>query len=172
MRRVDGMGDVYHSFGVVRPEDVSGLSGLEILQRMVDGRLPQAPMAGLLGAWLCEVGEGFAAFEGEPSFSLLNPLGTVHGGWALALIDSATACAGQTTLPAGVSYVTLETRASFVRPILPGTGLCRAEARTISAGRTVITSDARVTGPDGTLLAHGTSTLLVRAISRPVTPER
>ena len=43
--------------------------------------------------WIVEVGEGFAAFEGEPGGHILNPMGTVHGGWTMTLIDSVTACA-------------------------------------------------------------------------------
>jgi uncharacterized protein (TIGR00369 family) len=153
--------------GLVSPADIAGLSGLEILRAMAEGRLPQAPMARRLEAWLCEVAEGFAAFEGEPTTDVLNPMGTVHGGWALALIDSACACAAQTLLPTGVGFATLETHASFVRPILPGMGRCRTEARTLSQGRSVITAQANVLGPDGTLLAHGTSTIMIRPSAMP-----
>ena len=40
-------------------------------------------------------------------------------------------------------------------------GVYRCEAKLLSRGRQIITSDATVTGPDGKLYAHGTSTLLV-----------
>jgi uncharacterized protein (TIGR00369 family) len=85
----------------------------------------------------------------------------VHGGWALTLIDSVTGCAGHSLLPAGVGYTTIETKGNFVRPIGKDTGRVRAEGRVISPGRQVITAEARITGPDGKVLAHGTSTLLV-----------
>jgi uncharacterized protein (TIGR00369 family) len=113
--------------------------------------------------WLVEVGEGFAAFEGEPGRALLNPMGGVHGGWALTLIDSVAACAGHSLLPAGRAYTTVETKGNFSRPITPRTGRVRAEARVVAQGRQIISAEARLTGPDGKTLAHGTSTILVLA---------
>ena len=148
-------------YGVAGPEQWAKLSGRELLQAIVDGRLPQAPISEALGFWIVEVGEGFAAFEGQTGPNLRNPAGGVHGGWALTLIDSVTGCAGHSLLPAGVGYTTIETKGNFVRPIGKDTGRVRAEGRVISPGRQVITAEALITGPDGKVLAHGTSTLLV-----------
>jgi uncharacterized protein (TIGR00369 family) len=128
---------------------------------MADGRLPAPPIAETLNFWLTEVGDGFAVFEGDTSERLLNPMGIVHGGWALTLIDSAAGCAGQTLLPAGSRYATVETKVNFSRAIRKDTGRVRAEARAVSNGRQIISVEARVLGPAGLVLAHGTSTLLV-----------
>src|SRR5262245_23559052 len=103
----------------VTPKDIAAMSGLEALQAMVEGRFPPPSITLTMGFRLVAVEHGFAAFEGEPSDKLLNPLGAVHGGWALTLIDSACGAAGHTTLPPGVGYGTLETKANFVRPIAP-----------------------------------------------------
>lgn len=149
------------AYGLAGREDWARLSGRELLQAIVDGKLPQAPISQGLNFWIVEVGEGFAAFEGDPGAHLLNPAGGVHGGWALTLIDSAAGCAGHTLLPAGTGYTTLETKGNFVRPIAKNTGRVRCEGRVVSPGRQIITAEARVTGPDGKVLAHGTSTLLV-----------
>ena len=97
-------------------------------------------MARTLSFRLVEIGDGFAVFEGDAGEHLLNPLGVVHGGWALTLIDSATGCAGQTVLPAGVSYTTIETKANFSRPITKETGRVRAEGRVVGRGRRIISS--------------------------------
>ena len=80
-------------------------------------------------------------FEGEAGEHLLNPLGVVHGGWALTLIDSATGCAGQTILPAGISYTTIETKANFSRPITKDTGRVRRKGG--SSGAAGASSPAR-----------------------------
>jgi len=52
---------------------------------------------------------------------------------------------------------------NFSRPILPDTGRVRAEGRIISQGRQIISAQAQVTGKDGKVLAHGTSTIMVLA---------
>ena len=146
---------------MTRLADFAGLSGLETMRRLIAGEFSAPSIAGTLGFRLVEVEEGRAVFEGEPSERVLNPLGIVHGGWALTLIDSCTGCAAHTTLPAGVGYTTVETKANFVRAITPQTGLVRAEGRVVSAGRTIITAEGKITDAKGRLLAHGTSTLIV-----------
>jgi uncharacterized protein (TIGR00369 family) len=118
-------------------------------------------MAKTLAFDLIEVGDGVVVFQGEPSEALLNPMGAVHGGWALTLIDSATGCAAMSLLPAGGAYTTLEIKVNFTRPILKDTGPVRADARVISRGRRVITAEAYVRDSRDRLLAHGASTLLV-----------
>ena len=75
-------------YAALSPEDIVGLAGKQVLQGIVEGRLPQPPICRTLSFWLAEVGDGFATFEGETGEQLLNPAGTVHGGWALTLIDS------------------------------------------------------------------------------------
>jgi uncharacterized protein (TIGR00369 family) len=147
-------------FGVASREDIVALTGREFLQAIIDGRLPAPPIARTMSFALVEVGDGFAVFEGEPGPHLLNPLGGVHGGWALALIDSVTGCAGHSTLPAGAGFATIETKANFFRPIAADAGRVRAEGRVVSRGRTIISAEGRIVDANRRLLAHGTSTLM------------
>jgi uncharacterized protein (TIGR00369 family) len=148
-------------YGVADPAEVRLMSGHEFLQAMMDGRLPGPTIMKTLSFRLTEIGDGFAVFEGDPGPHLLNPLGIVHGGWALTLIDSATGCAAHTLVPAGSSYTTIETKANFSRPITQDTGPVRAEGRVVSRGRRIMSCEARVVDAKGRLLAHGTSTLMV-----------
>lgn len=138
-----------------------GMSGLEAMQLLIAGGHGAPSIATTLGFTLAEVDDGKAVFIGEPSDRILNPLGIVHGGWALTLIDSCTGCAAHTTLPAGVGYTTVETKVNFVRAITPATGPVRAEGRVVARGRTIITAEGTLTDSRGKLLAHGTSTLMV-----------
>jgi uncharacterized protein (TIGR00369 family) len=138
-----------------------GSSGLEYLRAMMAGEQPAAPIGQHIGFRLAEVERGRAVFEGEPGPHLLNPLGAVHGGFALTLIDSACGCAVHTELEAGIGYATVETKVNFVRPIAPESGTIRCEGRVLSRGRTIATAEARLTSADGKLLAHGTSTLII-----------
>ena len=148
-------------FGLAEAGDLASLSGLEFLRAMMRGEQPSPLMSKTLGFRLVEVAEGVAIFEGEPSPALLNPLGAVHGGWALTLIDSATGCAVHTTLPPGVGYTTVETKVNFTRAIDPEGGPVRCEGRVLSRGRTIATADASLRDGNGRLLAHGTSTLII-----------
>ncbi|HEX9168281.1 MAG TPA: PaaI family thioesterase [Roseiarcus sp.] len=154
-------------YGVPDPAEARRMTGRELLEAMMEGRLPAPPMMRTLTFTLTEVGDGFAVFEGDPGPHLLNPLGVVHGGWALTLIDSAAACAGHSILPAGVSYTTIETKVNFSRPITTDTGRVRAEGRVVGRGRRIISSEARIVDVKGRLLAHGTSTLMVLAGDSP-----
>ncbi len=151
------------AYGVADSAEARPMSGREFLQAMIDGKLPAPSIATTMSFRFVEIGEGFAALEGDAGPHLLNPLGTVHGGWALTLIDSAAGCAAHTLLPAGVGYTTIETKANFSRPITPDTGTVRAEGRVVGRGRRIISCDARVIDAKGRLLAHGTSTLMVLA---------
>src|SRR3974390_3396814 len=148
-------------YGFPAPAGGGDKAGKEILKPSIDGKLPQPPISQTMSFWITEVGDGFAVFEGEPGQHLLNPMGSVHGGWALTLIDSVGGCAGHSLLPAGSRYTTIETKGNFARPITKDTGRVRAEARVVSQGRQVISSEARVLSQDGKGLAHGTTTILV-----------
>lgn len=138
-----------------------GLSGLDAMRALIAGKFPPPSIATTLGFTLAEVEAGKAVFIGEPSERILNPLGIVHGGYALTLIDSCCGCAAHTTLSAGVGYTTVETKVNFVRAITPATGPIRAEGKVVARGRTIITTEGTLTDSAGKLLAHGTSTLMV-----------
>jgi uncharacterized protein (TIGR00369 family) len=148
-------------FGVATEQQLAGLTGKEVLQAIVDGRLPQPTICRTLSFRLAEVDDGRVVFEGDTGDHLLNPAGTVHGGWALTLIDSATGCAAYSLLPPDVRYTTVETKANFSRPITKDTGRVRCEAKVVSAGRQIISCESWVRNAEGKVLAHGTSTLIV-----------
>jgi uncharacterized protein (TIGR00369 family) len=148
-------------YDLTKRKEAAGMSGKELLQAVIDGRLPQIPIAETMSFRLVEVGDGFAVFEGDPGPHVLNPTGSVHGGWALTLIDSATACAAHTLLPAGSLYTTIETKGNLSRPITLETGRVRAEGRVVSQGRQIISAEAKLLSQDGRVLAHGTSTIMV-----------
>jgi uncharacterized protein (TIGR00369 family) len=150
-----------HDYGLVDPQQAAIMSGKELLQGFIDGRFPAPPMSKTLSFRLIEIGDGFAVFEGDTGPHLLNPMGIVHGGWALTLIDSVTGCAAHSLLPAGSSYTTIETKCNFSKAIRHDTGRVRAEGRVISQGRQIISTEAKLLASDGRLLAHGTSTIMV-----------
>ena len=147
--------------GVIAREDFATMTGLEILQAMVEGRVIGPRISATMGFRLAEIERGRAVFEGTPGEHLLNPLGAVHGGYALTLIDSACGCAVHSELDAGVGYTTVETKVNFTRPIDPNGAPVRCEGRVLSRGRQIATAEAYLRSAEGKLLAHGTSTLII-----------
>jgi uncharacterized protein (TIGR00369 family) len=137
------------------------LSGLDYLCAMMAGELPAPPIMATLGFDLVEVGEGRAVFACDPGEHHMNPIGSVHGGLAATLLDSATGVAVHTTLPAGVAYTTLDLHVTFVRAILPGTGRITAHGEVLHTGRRVATAHGRVVDEAGRLLAHATANCLI-----------
>src|SRR5215203_2660636 len=134
---------------------------MEYIRLIFEGELPPPPIAQLMGFRGVEFDEGRAVFEMTPGRQHYNPIGTVHGGVALTLLDSAMGCAVHTTLPAGVGYTTLEVKTNFVRPITAETGLIRCEGHVIHSGSRIATAEGKLTDADGKLLAHGTTTCLI-----------
>jgi uncharacterized protein (TIGR00369 family) len=147
--------------GVASPERIAHLTGLEMLQAIIAGELPSPPIGATMGFRLVEAAPGRAVFEGAAGPNLLNPLGGVHGGVALTLIDSAAGCAVHSELPAGVGYTTVETKVNFTRPVPPDGAPIRCEGRVVTRGRQIATAEARLLCAEGKVLAHGTSTLII-----------
>src|SRR5215510_14085579 len=149
------------SYGVVTPEVLKSYDGLGFLKAIVNGTVPNPPISELLGFHLIEVEEGRAVFEGVPEFRHYNPIGTVHGGFAATLLDSAVGCAVHTTLAKGEAYTTLELKLNMVRPLTDKTGEVRAEGRIIHRGRTVATAEGHLKDAAGKLYAHATTTCMI-----------
>jgi uncharacterized protein (TIGR00369 family) len=141
--------------------EIASRSGLQFLTDMANGILPQPPMCATLGFRLIEVADGYARFDGEPEFRHYNPIGTVHGGFAATLLDSALGCAIFTTLAKGEAWTTLELKLNMVRPITKETGTVRAEGRIVHRGRTVGTADGTVKDRAGKLYAHASTTCMI-----------
>ena len=137
------------------------MSGIDYLRAWTAGRADSPRIGETLGFRLVEIERGRVVFEGTPGPHLLNPLGAVHGGFALTLIDSACGCAVHSELDAGIGYTTVETKVNFTRPIDPEGRPVRCEGRVLSRGRTIATAEAFLRSSEGKLLAHGTSTLII-----------
>ena len=153
--------EMVRTYGVTPLDQAVSTDGLTFLQAMISGKLPAPPIAETLGFDLVEAEPGKAVFQGVPGFRHYNPLGTVHGGFAMTLMDSCLACAVHTTLKKGEGYTTLEIKVNLVRAITKETGLIRATGRLIHRGRTTATSEGDVRDAAGTLLAHGTTTCMI-----------
>jgi uncharacterized protein (TIGR00369 family) len=138
----------------------AGLDGLAQLRAlMVAGRKPGMLVS--LDLDFVEVDLGRAVFAGTPGEHAYNPLGTMHGGYAATLLDSACGCAVHSRLTATQGYTTLELTVAYHKAITRDTGLVHAEGRVLSLGRRAAFAEARLTDAEGRLYASATSTLLV-----------
>lgn len=146
----------------MQPSAAAELSGLEIMRAVAAGELPPPPIALLMGFEPVEVDVGRVVFAGLPAQKHYNPIGSVHGGFAATLLDSALGCAVHTTLGPGVGYTTLDLAVKYLRGMTVDTGRVLCEGTVLSSGRRVATAEARlVREADGKLLAHGTTTCAV-----------
>lgn len=143
-------------------EASTDMNGLEFIQAIFEGRLPRPPITATLGFTGGVAEKGKVTFVGEAGEYLYNPIGVIHGGFAMAILDSAMGCAVHTTLAKGEAYTSLEAKVNFVRPITLETGPVRCEGTVLHRGGTIATAEGRLIAErTGKLLAHGTTTCLV-----------
>lgn len=146
---------------VVLPEALLSCDGISFLRAMLEGLLPPPPITETLGFRLASVEPGRVVFEGEPQAHHYNPIGSVHGGFAMTLLDSALGCAVHSMLGKGETYTTLEMKVNLVRPLTKDTGLVSAEGRILHRGRTVGTAEGDLKDAGGKLYAHATTTCMI-----------
>jgi uncharacterized protein (TIGR00369 family) len=138
------------------------VAGLDYLRAIVAGDIANVPIGDTLGFRLVDVDSGRVTLAGTPDARSYNLIGTVHGGWAASILDTAMALATLATLDAAHDFTTVDIKVNYLRPIVAGTEV-RAEGRVLHAGRRVALCEARIADPAGKLLAHGTGTCLILA---------
>jgi uncharacterized protein (TIGR00369 family) len=143
---------------------LAGMSGLEFIAAIKDGRMAGAPIAELMNFHIHDVKKGEVTFRGTPGFQHFNPMGGVHGGWYGTLLDSALGCVVATMLDKGHVYTTLEYKVNLTRALKPGTTV-DCTARIQHAGRSTAVAEATITGvEDGKLYATGSTTCIIMRV--------
>jgi uncharacterized protein (TIGR00369 family) len=153
-------------YGVTPTHVMASMSGLDFVRAIFDGTLPSPPIMQNVEPFDSTAEKGHVVFHSVPGFRHYNPIGSVHGGYAAILLDSAMGLAVQTMLPAGIGYTTLEFKISFIKGMTQDTGPVRSEGKALSVGRRAATAEARITDAKGRLLAHATTTCLVFEIPK------
>jgi uncharacterized protein (TIGR00369 family) len=137
------------------------MPGLEYIQGLLDGSIPEPPIVNLMNMRPVAVEVGKVTFTCDPDESHYNPIGTVHGGLVCTLLDSVLGCAVQTTLPKGQGYTSLEIKISYLRPVTADTGQLTAVGIVTKPGSRAAFADGTVYDSNGKLIATASSTLLV-----------
>jgi uncharacterized protein (TIGR00369 family) len=142
---------------IAAAQALRGMSGLDAIRAVRDGVVSPPPIANLIGFRIVEAEEGRVTFEGYPGEEHYNPIGVVHGGFALALFDSAMGCSIHTKLPAGVGYTTTDVQVRLLRGITKDTGPVRCEAVAVHVGRSTAVAEAKLYDGERRLLGTGTT---------------
>jgi uncharacterized protein (TIGR00369 family) len=137
-----------------------GATGLQQLRAMMASET-RFGIGETLQFRLVEVDDGHVVFAGVPGPHAYNPIGTVHGGYAATLLDSACGCAVHSKLGPGQGYTTLELKVAYHKAMTADTGLVRALGSVVTIGRRAAFAEARIVDAAGRLYASATSTLLV-----------
>jgi uncharacterized protein (TIGR00369 family) len=153
-------------YGVTPTPVMAAMPGVEFVRAMLAGKLPAPPIMQTVEPFDSSVEPGVVVMHSIPGFRHYNPIGSVHGGYAATLLDSAMGLAVHSMLPPGTGYTTLEFKVSFIKGMTEATGTVRTEGRTLNVGRRTATAEARITDAKGRLLAHATTTCLVFEIPK------
>jgi uncharacterized protein (TIGR00369 family) len=148
-------------YGVTPTEVMASMAGIDFVRGIFSGKLPAPPIMENIGVFDETVEPGLVVIKSIPGFRHYNPIGSVHGGYAATLLDSAMGLAVHSMLPAGTGYTTLEFKVSFIKGMTQDTGAVRTEGRTLNVGRRAATAEARITDGKDRLLAHATTTCLI-----------
>jgi uncharacterized protein (TIGR00369 family) len=135
--------------------------GLQFSQQLISGEQGPTPIFATLGYALTEISDGRAVYVGVPGPHVYNPIGTVHGGYAATMLESAASSAVQSTIPAGTGYTTLDLSVHYLRPVTEHTGPIRAIGTLINRGRRTALAHVELRDPTDRLLAHATSSCML-----------
>lgn len=145
-------------------ETILRMSGLEVMEAVLDGHMSAPSIAPTMGFRMTEVSDGRATFIGAPTDAFCNPMGTLHGGWYGAILDSAMGCAVMTKVPQGSAYTTLEYKVNLIRAIPLGMEVT-CSGWTDHAGRSTCVASADIRDPKSDrLFATATSTCIILKI--------
>ena len=117
------------------------------------------PLAALLGFEGVEAGPDAVVVRGAWAPERCTAAGVLHGGYLMALADSAAAILAYLNLPAGSTTATIESKTNFLAAVREGGVTARSEL--VHAGRRTIVVQVDVTADDG---RHVTRTLQTQAV--------
>lgn len=120
--------------------------------------MQRPPCAELLGWELIDQfpDEGRIEIAFHPTAKMLNPRGTVQGGFVAAMLDDTMGPALVTMSGGAEVPVSADMNVSFIKPVLPGRVI--GKGRVVSRGKLIAYLEAELFDESGALLARATST--------------
>ena len=119
----------------------------------------RSPFFTLLGMSLRDVGMGYSLLEIDVQEKHIQPFGAVHGGVFASIIDAASFWGVYSEVDEDVGMTTVDLKVNYLAPARGGKLI--AKGRRIKLGKTLGLGEAQVINEENTILAHGTSTLII-----------
>jgi uncharacterized protein (TIGR00369 family) len=138
----------------------SSMTGLEILQAIVAGKIPMPSIAETMPMQVVEINKGHVKFTARADKRHLNPAGGVHGGFFATVLDSVLGNAVFSELEPGVGYGTVDLAVKMLAP-MPMNEDVIAEARVVHMSSRMGVAEGTIRSQSGKLIAHGTTTCLI-----------
>jgi len=138
-----------------------GLSGLDLMRAIAEGRVPAPPVGTLIGVDDFKAEKGKVSVGFDPAEFHYNALGTVHGGVIATVIDIVIGSAVHSTLKAGQGFTSLTLELKYHRAVTAMSGRLTATAEVVTRGRDIVTAEAKLADKNGRLFASATSTLMI-----------
>ncbi len=138
-----------------------GLSGLDLMRAIGEGRVPPPPVGSLIGVDGMVVEKGKVSIGFDPAEFHYNSLGTVHGGVIATVIDIVMGSAVHSTLKVGQGFTTLTLELKYHRAVTAKSGRLTATAEVVTRGREIVTAEASLVDKSDRLFANATSTLMI-----------
>ena len=106
-----------------------------------------------------EIGVGYSVVVIDIGREHMNPFGGLHGGAIASAIDTAAYWSAYCDLPEKSGLVSIDLTVDFLAPVSGERIFIRGQR--IKSGKTIYLAEARMSGSNGRVMAHGTSKLMV-----------
>jgi uncharacterized protein (TIGR00369 family) len=108
---------------------------------------------------LKELEWGQSRIEAKVQEKHMQPFGVVHGGVFAGLADAAAFWAVYSQVDEELGMTTVDLKINYLAPA--SKGILIAKGRSIKIGKTICLGEAFIENENGSLLVHGTSTMMV-----------
>ncbi len=119
----------------------------------------KCPYFSLLSMEIKDLQWGTSLLEVSLGEKHLQPFGIVHGGVIASVVDAAAFFAVFPQVKKGMGLTTVEMKLNYLAPVWKGKLM--AEGRCIKMGKTLALGETHVKNGEGTLVAHGTATMMI-----------
>jgi len=106
-----------------------------------------------------EIGVGCSVVTLDVGNEHMNPFGGIHGGVYASAIDTAAYWSAYCDVPEENGLITIDVKVDFLAPVSGNKIIING--RRIKSGKTLYLTEAMMSDTNGTVLAHGTSKLMV-----------